>query len=80
MRHWTGKETGRNPTDRGKQGVKRGLLTEGHGVLVGSAIDGANRHDMKLARAPLHSLVVARPEPTEEAPQGMCMDNGYGLC
>lgn len=41
------------------------------------AIDGANRHDMKLVRATLDSLVVARPAPTEAAPQGMCLDKGY---
>lgn len=41
------------------------------------AIAGANRHDMKLVRPTLDSLVVARPEPTEEQPQGMCMDKAY---
>lgn len=57
--------------------MKRSLLTEGHGVPVGLAIDGANRHDMKLVRTTLDSLVVARPEPTEEKPQGTCPDKGY---
>jgi putative transposase len=32
---------------------------------------------MKLVRATLESLVVARPEPTDDTPQGMCMDKGY---
>jgi transposase len=72
-----GKKTGHNPTDRGKQGVKRSLLTEGHGVPVGLVIDGANRHDMKLARATLDSLVVERPEAPADHPQGMCLDAGY---
>jgi putative transposase len=72
-----GKKTGRNPTDRGKQGVKRSLLTEGHGIPVGLAVDGANHHDMKLLRATLESLVLKRPAPTEDAPQGMCLDKGY---
>jgi transposase len=52
-------------------------LTEGHGVPIGLAIDGANRHDMKLVRCTLDSLVVERPEPTSEQPQGMCLDKGY---
>ena len=43
------KKTGPNPTDRGKQGVKRSLLTEA-AVPVALAIEGANRHDMKLVR------------------------------
>jgi putative transposase len=40
-------------------------------------LDGANRHDMKLVRATLDSLVVKRPPPTEAQPQGMCLDKGY---
>jgi transposase len=57
--------------------VKRSLLTEGHGVPVGLSVDGANRHDMKLVRATRESLVVERPEPTREQPQGLCLDKGY---
>jgi transposase len=57
--------------------VKRSVLTEEHGVPIGLAIDGANRHDMKLVRATLTSLVVARPEPTQQQPQGMCLDKAY---
>ncbi len=74
-----GGETGRNPPDRGKQGVNRSLLTEGHGVPIGLAIDGANRHDMKLVRPTLEGLVAERPEALEEAPQGMCLDKGLQL-
>jgi len=72
-----GDKTGRNPTDRGKSGVKRSLLVEAKGVPVGLAVDGANRTDMKLVEATLESIPVERPEPTEEEPQGMCMDKGY---
>jgi len=32
---------------------------------------------MKLARPTLESIVVERPEPTEEAPQNLCLDKGY---
>jgi transposase len=52
-------------------------LTEGHGVPIGLAVEGANRHDMKLLRPTIESIVVARPEPTDEQPQGMCLDKGY---
>ena len=68
---------GPNLTDRGKSGAKRSLLTEGHGVPVGLAVDGANRPDMKLVRATLESLVVERPAPTAQQPQGLCLDKGY---
>jgi transposase len=72
-----GKKTGANPTDRGKRGVKRSLLTEGHGVPLGVVVAGANRPDMKLVAPTLYSLVVERPEPTAEHPQGLCLDKGY---
>jgi putative transposase len=72
-----GDDTGPNPTDRAKSGVKRSLLTEGHGVPLGLAVEGANRHDMKMVRQTIASLVVERPEPTPEHPQGVCLDKGY---
>jgi len=72
-----GKKTGPNPTDRGKGGVKRSMLTEGHGVPIGAVIAGAQRHDMKLVRPTIQSIIVERPKPTEEHPQGMCLDKGY---
>lgn len=72
-----GERTGKNPTDRGKQGAKRSLLTEANGVPVGLAVEGANRHDKKLVEATLESIPVARPEATAEEPQGMCLDKGY---
>lgn len=53
------------------------MLTEGHGVPIGVAIDGANRHDMKLVRDTIESIVVERPEPSAEQEQGMCLDKGY---
>ncbi len=44
---------------------------------IGLAIDGANRHDRKLVRATRDRIVVARPAPSAERPQGMCLDKGY---
>lgn len=32
---------------------------------------------MKLVKATLESIPIARPEPTAENPQGMCLDKGY---
>lgn len=72
-----GEDTGPNPTDRAKSGVKRSLLTEGSGIPLGLAVEGAQRHDMKLVRETIESLVVKRPDPSPEQPQGMCMDKGY---
>ena len=72
-----GGRTGANPTDRGKRGVKRSLLTEAEGIPVGLAVEGANRLDMKLVRATVDSLPVERPAPSPEHPQGMCLHKGY---
>jgi transposase len=52
-------------------------LTEGHGVPLAVVVAGANRHDMKLVRATLEQIVVPRPAPTAEQPQGLCLDKGY---
>lgn len=53
------------------------MLTEAKGVPVGLAVDGANRHDMKLVRATVEAIPVDRPTPTAEQPQGLCLDKGY---
>jgi putative transposase len=71
------KKTGANPTDRGKQGVKRSLLTEAAGIPLAVVIDGANRHDMKLVEKTLAGIMVKRPRPTRAKPQGLCLDKGY---
>ncbi len=71
------KKTGANPTDQGKQGVKRSLLTEAAGIPIALAIDGANRHDMKLVRSTLDHIMAERPLPSSLAPQGLCLDKGY---
>ena len=44
---------------------------------MGLAVDGANRHDMKLVRATVDSLPVPRPAPSPDQPQGMRLDKGY---
>lgn len=53
--------TGRNPTDRGKSGSKRHLLTEGKGVPLAVVLSGANRHDMKNIADLLDAIVIERP-------------------
>src|SRR3712207_8614379 len=68
-RRSAGGKTGPNPTDRGKRGVKRSVLTDGRGVPLGAAIDGANRNDRKLMRPTLEAVPVRRPEPTRRRPQ-----------
>jgi len=69
--------TGPNPTDRGKCGTKRSVLTEGKGVPIAIVVAGANRNDMKLLADTLEAVVIDRPEPTREEPQHLCADKGY---
>ena len=42
--------TGANPTDRGKKGTKRIVLTDGKGIPIYVVVDGGNRHDKKLVK------------------------------
>ena len=72
-----GERTGRNPTDRGKRGVKRLVLTDGRGVPLGAAIDGADRNDHKLMRPALQAIPIERPEPTRRRPQRLRPDKGF---
>lgn len=75
-RRWAGKKTGKNPTDRGKLGVKRSVLTDARGVPLGVAIAGANAHDQRLLRDTLRSIPIRRPG-GRRAKQHLCLDKGY---
>ncbi len=72
-----GQKTGPNPTDRAKKGTKKSLLTDGRGAPLGVAVAGANVPDFKLMGQTLQSVPVPRPQPTEQRPQGLCLDKGY---
>jgi putative transposase len=65
------------PNRSGEKGAKRSLLTEGKGIPLGIADEGANRNDFKLTGATLESIPIERPAPTEESPQNLCLDKGY---
>ena len=71
-----GEETGRNPTDRGKQGSKIHLLVDEHGAPLALHVTGANTHDKWLADNLIVSIVVDRPDP-EQVEQHLCADKGY---
>ncbi len=69
-----GAGTGANPTDRGKKGTKRSLLTDGKGIPLSVIVDGANRHDKMLVKETLDAIVIQRPS---HRIQNICMDKGY---
>ena len=51
---------GRNPTDRGKAGVKRSILVEADGGPLAAVVAAANVHDTKLLAATLDALLWYR--------------------
>jgi putative transposase len=57
--------------------VKRSLLVEADGGQLSVVIAGANVRDDKLLDATIASIVVERPQPTEETLQHLCLDKGY---
>lgn len=77
-----GGETGANPTDRGKGGVKRSLLVGAQGLPIGIELDGANRHDMKrtdstLAGQPPNVVAARQAWFAADVEQHLCLDAGY---
>ena len=74
--------TGKNPTDRAKMGTKRSMLTDGAGIPLAVAVEGADRHDAKPLVATLEGLMVARnPAAGEEegagSEQHLCLEAAY---
>lgn len=67
------KKTGRNPTERGKQGVKRSLLTDANGLPLFCVVSAANVHDINLVEETLDALQTGKPG----ARLHLCLDNGY---
>jgi putative transposase len=72
-------EKGRQESDRGKIGTTRSVLTDGGGVPIGLAVEGAKRNDFTMVQDTLTSIPVERPRPTPEKPQGRCLDKGYDV-
>ena len=52
-------------------------MSDEHGLPLSIVLDGANRHDSKLLADTLDSIVITRPEVTQERPQNLCLDAGY---
>jgi transposase len=69
-----GEVAGRSPVDRGKQGLKRSLVTDGAGIPLHVVAAGANRHD-----APLLGPTLAGLEKLDRLPDDVTvhLDRGY---
>jgi putative transposase len=57
--------------------VKRSVLVEADGGPLAVVIAGANVPDAQLLHATVEAIIVARPEPTFEEPQHLCLDKAY---
>ena len=69
-----GEKAGRNPVDRGKQGIKRSTVVDAKGVPLGAVAAPANRHDSLLLDEPLDTLEVLGELPEQ---MSVHLDRGY---
>ena len=56
--------TGDNPSDRGKLGTKRHMLTDKNGIPLSAAITSASTNDVKAVTEVVCNTVVRRPTST----------------
>jgi putative transposase len=73
---WGG-AVGPNPTDRGKNGSKKSLVTDGTGGPLGVLVAPANVNDDHLLRQTLEAIVGARPRTRTNRTQHLSLDKGY---
>jgi putative transposase len=71
-----GDSVGPDPTNRGKLGAKRHILTDAAGIPLAVVISAANAHDKTQLTAVLNATVAPRPSP-KKLKQHLCLDKGY---
>ena len=71
------KETGPNPTDRAKAGLKDHVLTDGRGVPLSVLVTAANVNDAPMLPALVNNYAVVRPLPGVAKPQHLCLDAAF---
>jgi transposase len=69
-----GEKAGRNPVDRGKQGIKRSAVVDAKGIPLGAVAAPANRHDSPLLDETLDTLGVLGELPEQ---MSVHLDRGY---
>ena len=75
--------TGSNPTDRGKLGTKRHILTDKNGIPLSAVITPASTHDIKAVTEVMYNTVIRRPTSTISTTknkiikQHLCLDKAY---
>jgi transposase len=69
-----GQTVGRSPVDRGKQGLKRSMVTEAGGIPLGAIPAAANRRDDGLLAATLDTIIAVGAPPAQPT---VHLDAGY---
>ena len=75
--------TGSNPTDRGKLGTKRHILTDKNGIPLSAVISSASTHDIKAVTEVVDNAVIKRPHQqipatkNKTTKQHLCLDKAY---
>ena len=72
--------TGHNPTDRGKLGSKRHILTDKEGIPLSTFITSANTHDVTVATNTIDNVVIKKPSSSKSpkhTKQNLCLDKAY---
>lgn len=64
---------GRNPTDRGRKGLKGSLICDTNRVVRGLKLGPANQHDVRLLEATIDTL----PDPHPQELVSILCDSGY---
>jgi hypothetical protein len=75
---WGG-AVGPNATDRGKNGSKKSLLTEGDGGPLGIVVAAANVNDDRLLLQTIEAMVVERPRVKQKRSQHLSLDQGCSV-
>ena len=78
-RAFWGVKTGPNPTDRGKNGTKRHLITDGYGTPLAIEHTGANVHDSQMAMSLVDAIEpIKRPKGRpRKRPDSVLADRAY---
>jgi transposase len=79
--------TGHNPTDRGKLGTERHILTDRNGIPLSVVITSSNTHDVTIAIDTDDSIIIERPSSSSlttttttnrnKKKQNLCLDKAY---
>ncbi|MDX2708242.1 IS5 family transposase [Streptomyces sp. PA03-6a] len=79
MRALKGDLTGPNPVDRGKNGSKIHLITEGSGLPISIGISGANTHDSQALIPLIRGIppIRSRRGPRRRKPSKLYADKAY---